>query len=319
MSDSDYAIVFPGQGAQEVGMGCDFRDAYTASRDVFDEADEALGFRLSKIIFEGPEDELTKTAFTQPAILVTSVAVLRAIEHELGREPCPRFYAGHSLGEYTALVADGVLSLGDAARLVHKRGALMQDAVPLGEGAMAAVMGLDMAAASEVCALAAGDEVCGVANVNSPGQIVISGSAGAVVRAGELAKERGASRVIPLKVSAPFHCALMRPVADKLMEAFDSCAWREPKVPIMANVDAGAKASADAIRAALYEQTYKPVLWADGVLSMADAGTRRFAEFGPGNVLSGLIKRTVKGIPTLSVNKAADVMKAIDFLSGADQ
>ncbi|MDR1581020.1 MAG: ACP S-malonyltransferase [Synergistaceae bacterium] len=319
MSDSDYAIVFPGQGAQEVGMGRDFRDAYEVSRDVFDEADEALGFKLSKIIFEGPEDDLVKTEITQPAILATSLAILRAAEQELGREPRPKFYAGHSLGEYTALVADGVLSLGDAVRLVHRRGALMQEAVPLGEGAMLAVMGLDMAAASEVCAMAAGDEICGPANVNSPGQIVISGNAGAVARAGELAKERGASRVIPLKVSAPFHCALMRPVADKLMEAFASCKWNEPKVPIMANADASAKESADAIKAALYEQTYKPVLWADGVLSMANAGTRRFAEFGPGNVLSGLIKRTAKGVPTLSFNKAADIGKAVDFLNGAAQ
>jgi [acyl-carrier-protein] S-malonyltransferase len=195
----------------------------------------------------------------------------------------------------------------------------MQEAVPLGEGAMAAVVGLDMATASEVCAMAAGNEVCGPANVNSPGQIVISGSAGAVARAGELAKEHGASKVIPLKVSAPFHCALMRPVADKLMEAFASCEWREPKVPIMANADANAKESAEAIKTALYEQTYKPVLWADGVLSMAGAGTKRFAEFGPGNVLSGLIKRTAKGVPTLSVNKTADVGKAIDFLNGAAQ
>ncbi|MDR1132790.1 MAG: ACP S-malonyltransferase [Synergistaceae bacterium] len=319
MSDYDCAIVFPGQGAQEVGMGRDFRGAYAVSRDVFDEADEAVGFKLSKIIFEGPEDELTKTAITQPAILVTSVAILRAVGHELGKEPRPKFYAGHSLGEYTALVADGVLTLGDAARLVHKRGALMQEAVPLGEGAMAAVMGLDMAAALEVCALAAGSEVCGPANVNSPGQIVISGNAGAVARAGEIAKERGASRVIPLKVSAPFHCALMRPVADKLMEAFAACDWKEPKIPIMANADASAKESADAIKSALYEQTYKPVLWADGVLSMAGAGAKRFAEFGPGNVLSGLIKRTAKGVPALSVNKIADVGKAVDFLNGAAQ
>jgi [acyl-carrier-protein] S-malonyltransferase len=319
MSDFDCAIVFPGQGAQEVGMGRDFRDAYAVSREVFEEADEALGFKLSKIIFEGPEDELTKTAVTQPAILVTSVAILRAVECELGRELCPKFYAGHSLGEYTALVAGGVLNLEDAARLVHRRGALMQEAVPLGEGAMTAVMGLDMAAASEVCALAAGDEVCGPANVNSPGQIVISGSAGAVARAGEMARQRGASRVIPLKVSAPFHCALMRPVADKLTEAFAVCEWNEPKVPIMANADAGTKESSGAIKAALYEQTYKPVLWADGVLSMTGAGARRFAEFGPGNVLSGLIKRTAKGVPTLSVNKAADVGRAVEFLNGAAQ
>ncbi|MDR3165426.1 MAG: ACP S-malonyltransferase [Synergistaceae bacterium] len=317
MSDFHYAIVFPGQGVQEVGMGRDFNDVYAVSRGVFDEADEALGFKLSKIIFKGPEDELTKTALTQPAILVTSVAVLRAVEHEIGHELRPKFYAGHSLGEYTALVVDGVLSLGDAVRLVHKRGALMQDAVPLGEGAMAAVMGLDMATISEVCAMAAEEEVCGPANLNSPNQIVISGNAGAVIRAGKMAKARGASKVILLKVSAPFHCVLMHPVADKLMEAFASCEWREPKVPIMANADASAKESAEAIKTALYEQTYRPVLWADGVLSMAGAGVKCFAEFGPGNVLSGLIKRTAKGVPTLAVNKVADIAQAIDFLNGA--
>lgn len=300
-----------------MGMGRDFRDAYAVSRDAFDEADEALGFALSKIIFEGQEDELTKTAVAQPAILAASVAILRAVEQEFGGELCPKFYAGHSLGEYTALVASGVLSLGDAARLVRKRGALMQEAVPLGEGAMAAVMGLDMAAVSEICATAAGDEVCGPANVNSPNQIVISGNAAAVARAGEMAKVRGASRVIPLKVSAPFHCALMRPVADKLMEAFAACEWNEPKAPITANADASAKNSADAIKAALYEQTYKPVLWADGVLSMTSAGAERFAEFGPGSVLSGLIKRTAKGVPALSVNKVTDIGKALDFLNGA--
>ncbi|MCL2684648.1 MAG: ACP S-malonyltransferase, partial [Synergistaceae bacterium] len=185
-------------------MGLDFRDGWDISREVFDEADEALEFKLSKVIFDGPDDELVKTALTQPAILVTSIAILRAVEHELGCRTEPKFYAGHSLGEYTALVAGGVLSLGDAARLVHKRGALMQDAVPLGAGAMSAVLGLEVEELTVVCSEAAGDEVCSPANVNSPGQIVISGSADAVARAGELAKSRGASKVIPLKVSAPF-------------------------------------------------------------------------------------------------------------------
>lgn len=302
-----------------MGMGLDFRDAYGVAGSTFDEADEALGFKLSKIVFDGPEEELVKTAVTQPAILVTSIAIFRVLEHELGRSPEPLFYAGHSLGEYTALVAGGVLSLGDAVRLVHRRGALMQDAVPVGEGAMSAVMGLEMDAIAGICKEAAGDEICSPANVNSPGQIVISGNAGAVARAGELARERGALRVIPLKVSAPFHCALMRPVADKLKEEFEKCDWKEPKTPIVANFDAHAKTDVGLIREALYDQTYMPVLWSHGVMTMVSGGTERFCELGPGGVLSGLIKRVAKGHTALPVNKAADVPKALEFLGGPEE
>ncbi|MDR3278923.1 MAG: ACP S-malonyltransferase [Synergistaceae bacterium] len=314
MSKSDYAIVFPGQGAQEVGMGRDFYDGYKEARDAYAEADEALGFKLSGVVFGGPDEELVKTAITQPAILVTSIAILRVAEREFGEALTPLYFAGHSLGEYTALVASGVLGLGDAARLVRRRGELMQDAVPLGVGAMAAVLGLDMDAVSGVCNEASEGETCGPANVNSPGQIVISGNAGAVERAGVLAKQKGASKVIPLKVSAPFHCGLMRPVADKLYEAFGTVAWNVPRVPIMANVDASPKVDVDAIRGALFDQTYMPVLWADGVAAMAAGGAARFGEFGPGSVLSGLIKRTVKGSSAISVNKVADIPKAIGFL-----
>jgi [acyl-carrier-protein] S-malonyltransferase len=298
-------------------MGRDFRDAYEASRDVFDEADEALGFKLSEIIFGGPEDELVKTAITQPAILVTSVAIMRAVESELGRPLEPLFCAGHSLGEYTALVAAGALPLGDAARLVHRRGSLMQDAVPIGEGAMSAVMGLGMEELEAVCREAGG--ICGPANVNSPGQIVISGGADAVARAGELAKSRGASKVIPLKVSAPFHCALMRPVADKLRDEFARCSWSDPRVPVTANVDALAKSDVNAVQTALYDQTYMPVLWSRGVESMAEGGAERFCEFGPGSVLSGLIKRIVKGRAALSVSRVSDMPKALEFLGGGER
>jgi len=319
MAKSDYAIIFPGQGAQEVGMGVDFRDTWGVSRDAFGEADEALGFALSKVIFEGPEDELVKTAVTQPAILVASIAILRAVEREFGRQTQPRFYAGHSLGEYTALVAGGVLSLGDASRLVHKRGALMQDAVPLGAGAMSAVLGLEMDELTAVCKEAAGDEVCSPANENSPGQIVISGSADAVAKAGALAKSRGASKVIPLKVSAPFHCALMKPVADKLREEFANCAWNEPSAPIVSNFDATPKTDVAQIQDALYHQTYMPVLWSRGVTAMLSGGAARFCEMGPGNVLSGLIKRIAKGHTAVSVNKTSDMPKAIEFLRGDAQ
>jgi [acyl-carrier-protein] S-malonyltransferase len=230
----------------------------------------------------------------------------------------PLYYAGHSLGEYTALVAGGVLALGDAIRLVHKRGTLMQQAVPLGRGAMSAVLGLGMDAVVSVCRDAASEtqKICSPANVNAPGQIVISGGAEAVERAGELALERKASKVIPLKVSAPFHCELMRPVADRLREAFAGVEWRQSRHPIMANADASAKDSPDSIKDALYEQTFKPVLWADGVTAMAAGGVRLFAEFGPGNVLSGLIRRTVKGTPVLSVSRTADIAKAVASLSG---
>ncbi|MCL2683780.1 MAG: ACP S-malonyltransferase [Synergistaceae bacterium] len=317
MAKPDYAIIFPGQGAQEVGMGLDFRNGWNVAQEAFDEVDEALGFKLSRIILEGPEDELIKTAVTQPAILVTSIAILRAVEREFGCRAEPRYFAGHSLGEYTALVACGVLSLGDAARLVHKRGALMQDAVPVGAGAMSAVLGLEMEELAAICNEAARDEVCSPANENSPGQIVISGNADAVARAGELAKSRGASKVIPLKVSAPFHCALMRPVADKLREEFGNCAWREPSVPIIANVDAKPKTEVGQIQEALYHQTFMPVLWAQGVRAMLSEGVGRFCEIGPGNVLSGLIKRIAKGNTALSINKASNMPDAVEFLRGA--
>jgi [acyl-carrier-protein] S-malonyltransferase len=316
---TDCALVFPGQGAQEIGMGRDFYEAFDVCRSTFDEADEALGLKLSKIIFEGPDAELLKTAVTQPAILVVSIAILRAAERELGHGVKPVFYAGHSLGEYTALTASGVLTLEDAVRLVHKRGTLMQEAVPVGAGAMSAIMGLDMAAVTSVCEAASEGEICSPANVNAPGQIVISGNASAVARAGELAKARGASRIIPLKVSAPFHCALMRPMADELKKYFGTFKWKAPASPIMANADASPNTAVGEIHAALYEQTYKPVLWENGVLAMKNGGAERFAEFGPGNVLSGLIKRTVKGVETISVNKITGLEKALEFLERAQQ
>jgi [acyl-carrier-protein] S-malonyltransferase len=314
-----YAIVFPGQGAQEVGMGKDFYDSRGVSREAFEEADEALGFSLSGVIFGGPEEDLMKTAITQPAILTASIAVLRAVREELGnrgKKLAPAFYAGHSLGEYTALVASGTLSLAEAVRLVHKRGELMQSAVPLGRGAMSAVLGLDIETLEGICDEAGG--VCSPANVNAPGQVVISGESKAVERAGELARERGASKVIPLKVSAPFHCELMRPVADKLEAEFPKFSWSDPFVPIVANVDSSRLESAEAVKKALYSQTYSPVLWADGARAMESAGVGLFLELGPGSVLSGLIKRTCKGKKTLAVNKPDDIAKAIDAIDAAE-
>jgi [acyl-carrier-protein] S-malonyltransferase len=311
-----YAVVFPGQGSQEVGMGRDFYDKYEVSRSAFAEADDALGFSLSGIIFGGPDDELVKTAVTQPAILVTSIAAMRAVEAELGCRLAPSYYAGHSLGEYTALVAAGVLSLGDAAVLVHRRGAFMQEAVPIGQGAMSAVLGLGLDAVRSICEESAGGDVCSPANVNAPNQIVISGDAEAVKRAGEIAKERGAAKVIPLKVSAPFHCARMRPAADRLRDEFASLSWGEPLTPVMANVDAAPKLSAASVRTALFEQTCSPVLWSEGVTEMSKDGVGLFVEIGPGSVLTGLIKRIVKGVKTLSVSRVGDIEAAAGLLGG---
>lgn len=312
-----YAVVFPGQGAQEVGMGRELYEFCPRAREIFDEADDALGFSLSDVIFNGPEEELVKTAVAQPAILTVSLAALATFEDELERKLEPVCFAGHSLGEYTALAAAGALSLADSVKLVRTRGMLMQSAVPLGKGAMSAVLGLDLDAIRAICQEAAGTEVCTPANVNAPTQIVISGDASAVERAGGLAKERGASKVVPLKVSAPFHCDLMRPVADQLREEFAALSWSDPSAPVIANVDAGAVRTAQDARRALYEQTYSPVLWAQDVLAMDELGASLYFEFGPGNVLAGLIKRIVKGRKTCSVSKPQDIAGAIAALGDA--
>lgn len=312
-----YAVIFPGQGAQEVGMGRDLYESCPRAREIFEEADAALGFSLSDVIFNGPEEELVKTAMAQPAILTVSLAALAAFESELGRKLQPVCFAGHSLGEYTALAAAGALPLADGVKLVHTRGSLMQSAVPLGKGAMSAVLGLDLDAIRAICEEAAEGEVCTPANVNAPTQIVVSGDAGAVERAGALAKERGASKVIPLKVSAPFHCELMRPVAEQLREEFAALSWGDPSAPVIANVDAGAVRTAQDARRALYEQTYSPVLWAQDVLAMDELGASLYFEFGPGNVLAGLIKRVVKGRKTCSVGKSQDIAGAIAALGDA--
>jgi [acyl-carrier-protein] S-malonyltransferase len=236
-----------------------------------------------------------------------------------GVDIAPAFYAGHSLGEYTALAASSVLSLTDAVKLVRERGRLMQNAVPLGLGAMSAVMGLDADALLKICDEARGEEVCAPANVNAPGQVVISGDAGAVARAGKLASERGAKRVIPLKVSAPFHCTLMRPVADALAKEFVKLSWSNPNIPIIANADAKPKKTTDDIKNALFVQTFSPVLWEDCVNAIVRAGVAGFAEFGPGSVLAGLIKRIAKGVKIISVGKTADMDKLAETMEGFGQ
>lgn len=308
-----YALVFPGQGAQTVGMGKDLCDVSAAAKAAFAEADDALGFSLSEIIFNGPEDKLVLTAYTQPAILTMSVAVLRALD-ERGVKLTPAFVAGHSLGEYTALVASGVLSLADAVRLVHMRGSYMQEAVPQGVGAMAAILGLDAASVRDICAEAAQGEVCEAANYNTPVQTVISGHTAAVERAVALASQRGAKRSVMLKVSAPFHCTLMRDVADRLAVEMDKCTWNPGSCPLVANVSAQAVTDVKAIRDGLYAQTYSPVRWVESVQTMAAAGVGGYIELGPGKVLSGMVKKIVRRASVLNVGCVADLDKVTPFL-----
>lgn len=291
-----YSLIFPGQGSQEAGMGNDFYDAFSSAREIFLRADQALGFSLSDIIFNGPEEELRRTAFTQPAILTVSTAILECLKKEAGINPAPLSLAGHSLGEYTALVASGVLSLEDGVRLVHLRGRLMQEAVPEGEGAMAAILGLDQESVSAVCSAAAPGGECQPANFNSPGQVVISGNTAFVHAAMEKAKEAGAKKTVLLNVSAPFHSRQMRPVADQLREAFGSLMWNEPSVAIISNALARPVRSVAEIQQALFDQTFMPVLWHDSVIRMADDGVDTFFEIGPGSVLTGLVKKCRKGV-----------------------
>lgn len=297
------AFIFPGQGSQEVGMGRALAEAYPAARAVFDEVDEALGERLSDLVWNGPAEALTLTANAQPALMATSMAALRAAESGQGADIWAGvgFVAGHSLGEYSALAAAGALTVGDAARLLRRRGAAMQAAVPAGEGAMAALIGLDLATARLVAAEAAAGEVCDAANDNAPDQIVVSGSRAAVERAIAIAKARGAKRAILLPVSAPFHSALMGPAAEAMRAVLAAAPIRSPRVPLVANVRAAAIADPDAIRAALVEQVAGTVRWRESVRYMAEAGVTRFAEFGSGRVLAGLVKRIVPGADAVSV------------------
>ena len=307
-----YALLFPGQGSQTVGMGKDLIENSPAAKAVFDEADAALGFSLSDVILNGPEEKLTLTAYTQPALLTVSIAVLRALE-EKGVKLAPAFVAGHSLGEYTALVANGVLSLADGVRLVHKRGSFMQEAVPEGVGAMAAILGLEADSVRAVCEEAAQGEVCEPANFNTPVQTVISGHAAAVQRAVTLAAERGAKRSVMLKVSAPFHCSLMRPVADRLAAEMDKCAWSAGSAPLLANVSALPVTDVKTIRDGLYAQTYSPVRWVESVERMDAEGVRGFVELGAGKVLSGMVRKIARKASALSIGTFANLDKFVPF------
>jgi [acyl-carrier-protein] S-malonyltransferase len=282
------AFIFPGQGAHRVGMGRALAEAFPICRETFDEADAALGAPLSRIIFEGPEEQLTLTENTQPAILAVSTAAARLLA---SRGLVPAFMAGHSLGEYSANVAAGTFSFVDALRLVRRRGRYMQEAVPAGEGAMAAILGLDAEQVLQACREAANGDVVSPANMNGAGQVVIAGGREAVARASDRARALGARRVIPLAVSAPFHCALMKPAEDRLAPELRAIQTQTPRVPIVANVDAEPKREAQAAIEALVQQVSAPVRWEAVVRRLASEGVTTYVEVGPGTVLSGLVRK----------------------------
>jgi len=308
------AFVFPGQGSQKVGMGRAWAERSAAARRAFEEADEALGFPLARLCWEGPEEELNLTRNTQPALLAASIAALRGMSEGEGAALAPLAVAGHSLGEYSALVAAGALDFVDALLLVRQRGELMQDAVPVGEGGMAAVIGLDAQACAAVAADAAAEtgEVCTVANLNGPAQTVLAGHKGAVDRAAALARERGAKKATILAVSAPFHSPLMRPAREAMAVLLEHATIRDPRVPVVVNVDAAPATTAEAVRDALIRQIDSPVRWVESILWMRDeAGVQGLIEVGPGSVLTGLDRRIVPGTLCATVGEPDQLAKLL--------
>ena len=303
------ALAFPGQGSQRVGMGKALHDAFPAAREVFQEVDDALDLNLSRIVFQGPAETLTLTENAQPALMAASMAVVRVLRAEAGLEPAAlaAFVAGHSLGEYSALAAAGSLRLADAARLLRRRGQAMQDAVPVGEGAMIAVLGLALEDMRTIAAGAAGDGVCEIANDNAPGQTVLSGDAAAIGRAAEAAKARGARRVVPLPVSAPFHCRLLEPAAAAMRDALEGVILAAPDPPVVANVTAAPVRDPNAIRGLLVEQVTATVRWRESVLDMKRRGVDTLVEVGAGRVLSALARRIDRELSGLSLLEPREI------------
>ncbi|HBM90692.1 MAG TPA: [acyl-carrier-protein] S-malonyltransferase [Rhodospirillaceae bacterium] len=303
------AFVFPGQGSQKIGMGKDLCDSFAEAREVFEEVDDVLGQKLSALIFEGSEEELKQTANTQPALMAVSLATLRVLLKQSGKniQELAVFAAGHSLGEYAALCAAESLSLADTAVLLRKRGLAMQEAVPVGVGGMAALMGVDIEVAREIAAAAAQSEVCTAANDNASGQVVLSGHVGALGRALVIAAERGFKRSVKLPVSAPFHSVLMKPAADVMKEALDQTILKEPVIPVIPNVLAQATQDPAQIRALLVEQITGSVRWRESVLYMKEQGVQQFVECGSGKVLTGLTRRIDKGLASRAIGTAEDI------------
>jgi [acyl-carrier-protein] S-malonyltransferase len=306
------ALLFPGQGSQAVGMGKELADKYPVARQTFDEADEALGYKLSQLCFEGPEEKLRLTEITQPAILTASVAAWRVL---LKKGVNPSFVAGHSLGEYSANVAAGTISFAEAVGTVRNRGKYMQESVPVGVGAMAAILGLDLEKVTAVCSDSAQSEVCQPANINSAEQIVISGHALAVERATKLASERGAKRAIMLAVSAPFHCSLMKPAQDRLAADLQALKFNRPAFPIVCNVDAAVIEDADRARDALVRQVTGAVKWDQSMRLLIAKGVQTFVEVGPGKVLCGLMRQIDRSKTCLNVADEASLQKTLEQLS----
>ncbi|WP_050929439.1 ACP S-malonyltransferase [Aestuariivita boseongensis] len=308
------AFVFPGQGAQTIGMGKELADAYPAARAVFEEVDDALGESLSGLIWDGDIETLTLTQNAQPVLMATSMAAMRALEAEGVGIDAASFVAGHSLGEYSALAAAGALSVSDAARLLRARGQAMQEAVPVGVGAMAALLGLDLDAVRAVAEEAAGDQVCQAANDNDPAQVVVSGHKEAVERAIEIAKAKGAKRAVLLPVSAPFHCALMAPAAEVMAEALSTVQINAPAVPVIANVLAAPESDPDRIRSLLVEQITGAVRWRESVIEMGAQGVTEIWEIGAGKALSGMVRRIDREIATQNIATPADVQAAAESI-----
>jgi len=308
------AFVFPGQASQYPGMGKELAEMYPSAKAVFDEADKALGFSISKMCFEGSEEDLKLTANTQPAILTCSIATYRVLEE---KGLAPDFVAGHSLGEYSALVAAGALKFGDAVRLVRKRGTYMQETVPAGQGAMAAIMGLSPAVVSDVCKRAAQGQICAPANLNSPDQTVISGDADAIKRAVELASQAGAKRATILPVSAPFHSALMMPAQEKLEHELKKTHFDKLRVPLVTNVDADTIETGEQARDALVRQVTAAVHWEESVRLLIEEGVNTFVEVGPGKVLTGLLRQIERSVATLNVEDETSLLKTVEKIAGA--